>query len=217
MMMTTGPPQTFRIPEALALYHVPPASYIAQVQPHLDRLVAGAIVTHAGRILLIQRSRHDYGGLCWEVPGGMCEASDRSIVGAACRELYEEAGLRAAAVLGLVDTHHHSSTDGLTWWKFTFLVDVEPVPGSGGGGGAAAVGVGGNPGFGHGAAPVMGRQQPVVKLDPDEHEDFVWATEEDVRLGRCGDRIFTWINDVQRQTVLKAFRMLRAEVEGPQN
>lgn len=190
--MMNGPPQTFRIPEALARYHVSPASWIAQQRPHLDRLVAGTIVAHGGRILLVQRSRHDFGGELWEVPGGSCESSDGSVLGAACRELWEEAGLRATAVVSLVDDHDLWSDDGLTWGKLTFLVDIELAAGKGG--------------WPH----HQQQQQPAVRLDPNEHEDYVWATEEEVLAGVCGDRALRWLSDEQRLTVLKAFKMLKA-------
>jgi 8-oxo-dGTP pyrophosphatase MutT (NUDIX family) len=182
-----SPPHTFRIPQSLSFFRISPAAYLEQNKATVDRLVAGAIVAHAERILLVQRSRHDFGGLCWEIPGGSTESDDVSILGAACRELLEEAGLRAAAVLDLVDENHLWSDDGLIWRKMTFLVEVEG-PRRGGDG------------------------EPVVTLDPDEHEDFVWATEEEVAAGRSGDRVFTWISEVQRATILKAFGMIKRPV-----
>ena len=90
----------FVVPASLARYQISPAEYLAQNRGAVDHLVAAAAVIVAtttgpgsgsdDRILVLQRSRHDFAGLTWEVPGGSCEAEDTSILGAACRELYEE-------------------------------------------------------------------------------------------------------------------------------
>ncbi|KAH6646887.1 NUDIX hydrolase domain-like protein [Truncatella angustata] len=174
-------PRTLLIRDSLTRFQISPAKYIEQRRPAIDRLVAGAVVAYEGRILLVQRSREDYGGLCWEIPGGSCDEDDSSILEAASRELWEEAGLRATAVVGLVDDLHHWSDDGLIWWKLTFLVEVEQ----------------------------MGKGKPDVVLDPKEHEAFVWATEEDVLANCYGDIKFQWISEDQRLTILKAFNMLK--------
>ncbi|KAI0124797.1 NUDIX hydrolase domain-like protein [Xylariales sp. AK1849] len=179
--MATSPSQAFLVPASLTQYRISPAAYIKQRKPGLDHLVAGTVVVHQGRVLLIQRSLHDFGSRCWEVPGGMCETNDLSILGAACRELWEEARLRATAIIDIVDDANNWSDDGLIWRKLTFLVEVEQ----------------------------NGDDIPKITLDPEEHEDFVWATEGEVLAGRCGDKVFSWISDVQRQTILKAFKMLK--------
>ncbi|KAK6072414.1 nudix domain protein [Seiridium cupressi] len=182
-----APSQTFLISEALARFQISPVEYIEQRRPAIDYLVAGTIVAHGDTILLVQRSRHDFGGLCWEVPGGSCDENDLTILGAACRELWEEAGLRATAVTELVDDQHLWSEDGLNWRKLTFLVEVQKTA----------------------------QGAPEVKLDPEEHEAFVWATEEDVLANCHGDIMFTWISENQRQTILEAFKMLRTQEAVP--
>ena len=89
------------VPTSLARYQISPAEYLAQNRGAVDHLVAAAAVVVAttaiepgsgsgDRVLVLQRSRHDFAGLTWEVPGGSCEAGDASILGAACRELWEE-------------------------------------------------------------------------------------------------------------------------------
>lgn len=180
--VTVTPPQAFLIPESLSRFRISPADYIRESRPKIDQLVAGTIVSHHDKILLVQRSRHDYGGLCWEIPGGSCDEDDWSILGAAARELWEEAGLCTTAMLDLVDDKHSWPDNGLVWKKLTFLVEVGRAD---------------------------SKEVPEVKLDPNEHEDFVWATEEDVVANRYGNTEFTWMSEVQRQTILKAFRMLK--------
>ena len=73
---------------------------------------------------------------------------------------------------------------GSVWRKMTFLVDVEhTVIGNGG--------------------------VPVVKLDPDEHEDFAWLSEQEVLEDRCGDKSLTWASTEQKATILDAFKRFR--------
>ncbi|KAI0163446.1 NUDIX hydrolase domain-like protein [Pestalotiopsis sp. NC0098] len=172
---------TFLRPDVLDRFQLSPREYMRQGKLRTDQLVAATIVTHDDKILLVQRSAHDFGGLCWEVPGGSCDDDDLSVMGAACRELWEEAGLRATAVVDFIDDVHLPSSDGLIWRKMTFLVDVDRT----------------------------GAQEPDVKLDPEEHQAFLWATEEDLLANRHGDITLTWMSEDQRQTILKAFKMLK--------
>ena len=87
------------VPASLASYQISPTEYLAQSKGAVDHLVAAAVVIisaqgsdkgESDRTLVLQRSRHDYAGLTWEVPGGSCELDDASILSAACRELWEE-------------------------------------------------------------------------------------------------------------------------------
>jgi hypothetical protein len=52
----------------------------------------------------------------------------------------------------------------------------------------------------------------MVKLDPEEHCAFVWATEEEVRMDRCGDMPLKWINndEEKRDIILRGFQAMRA-------
>ncbi|KAF3014422.1 hypothetical protein E8E14_006690 [Neopestalotiopsis sp. 37M] len=179
-----APTLKFSRPDVLARFQLSPKEFIRQGKPKTDCLVAATVVTHGNKILLVQRSEHDFGGLCWEVPGGSCDDDDLSIMAAACRELWEEAGLRATVVVDFIDDVHLPSTDGLIWRKMTFLVDVDRI----------------------------GPSEPLVKLDPEEHQDFVWATEEDLLANRHGDITLTWMSEDQRQTILKAFTMLKRPI-----
>lgn len=48
-----------------------------------------------------------------------------------------------------------------------------------------------------------------VKLDPAEHEAFVWATEREVRDEVCGEIGLDWISVSQRTAILDAFDLSR--------
>jgi len=67
----------------------------------------GAVVIVAldgeGRVLLLSQYRHPVGGFVVELPAGLLDKSDETPFGAAQRELYEEAGLRAETWHTLLD------------------------------------------------------------------------------------------------------------------
>ncbi|KAM7187762.1 hypothetical protein V8F20_010819 [Naviculisporaceae sp. PSN 640] len=101
-----------------------------------------------------------------------------TILHALARELHEETGLQTKHVLALVDDKtEFEGRDGV-WRKITCLVEVED---------------GGN--------GIM----PEVRLEALEHQDFVWATEEEVSLGRVGIKNIKFAYEVQRQTIKVAF------------
>jgi len=54
---------------------------------------AGAVVTEAGRVLLVRRALEPWSGR-WDIPGGFCDAGEHPI-DAAIREIGEETGLKA--------------------------------------------------------------------------------------------------------------------------
>lgn len=131
------------------------------------------------RVLLIQRSQSDSMPGLWEIPGGGCDDEDESILHAVARELWEEAGLNATSIGPLVGKpNFFVSRSGKEVCKFNFLVEVERIT-------------------------VQGKMD--VKLDPIEHQRFVWASEEEVRARRVGDveLVFT-MRDLEN-TVLEAF------------
>lgn len=135
------------------------------------------------RVLLVQRAPHDSMPLKWEVPGGGCDDEDFSVLAACARELWEETGLRATGAGPLVPcprypdgedeagTDHGAEVDGRAGelggqffrsrsgklvCKFQFVMQVD-----------------------------MGGEEEgekvMVKLDPNEHFAYTWATEDEVR------------------------------------
>ncbi|CAJ2512090.1 Uu.00g077150.m01.CDS01 [Anthostomella pinea] len=180
-MASQPPPPAFKIAPSLQPYQITPAAYI--IQHPIAHFIASGIVAHADRILLLQRSPHDVFGLHWEVPGGMPEGTEENVLTVAVRELWEETGLRAVRVTDLVDETHDWVHAGEVWRKVTFLMEVEETAGNGDG-------------------------RPVVRL-AEEHVDCVWASEEEVRAGRCEGRVLEWTSPEQERTVLRAFELLR--------
>ncbi|KAI2470527.1 NUDIX hydrolase domain-like protein [Annulohypoxylon bovei var. microspora] len=50
-----------------------------------------------------------------------------------------------------------------------------------------------------------------VTLDPNEHQAFLWVTEEEARSGRCGDVNFKYTFDEQQEAVYEAFQFRKGE------
>lgn len=122
----------------------------------------------------------------WEVPGGGCDDDDESILHGVARELWEETGLSAAKIGPLVGKPHcFASRSGKQVCKFNFSVEAEQT--------------------------TEGRLE--VKLNPVEHQKFVWASEEEVRAREVGDVELEFTTRDLEDAVLEAFR-LRSEVNG---
>ncbi|KAI1486874.1 NUDIX hydrolase domain-like protein [Biscogniauxia mediterranea] len=49
-----------------------------------------------------------------------------------------------------------------------------------------------------------------VRLDPSEHQAFLWASEEDVRAKRCGNVEIVYTNEAQEEVIRKAFERRKA-------
>lgn len=121
-------------------------------------------------MLLLQRAPHDSMPLRWEPPGGAVDPEDASIPLGCARELREEAGLAATRVLRLVERGgggggadvFTNRTGKRVFRRFTFEVEVQRPDDSKG-------------------------VPPEVRLDPQEHVDFYWATRDEVEQGRRRD------------------------------
>ena len=120
----------------------------------------------------------------WEVPGGGVDDDDESILHAVARELWEEAAISAVSIGPLVgNPHFFFSRSGKQICKFNFLVEAKSVEG-----------------------------RLDVKLNPEEHQSFIWASEDEVRARKAGDVELEFTTTDLEATVLEAFRT-RKEVE----
>ncbi|WP_326763197.1 NUDIX hydrolase [Streptomyces phaeochromogenes] len=77
-------------------------------------LVAGAVITHAGRVLLIRRAVAA-GSLVWSFPSGKVEAGEEPVE-AAVRESLEEAGVTVEALSVLGERLHP-----VTGWPVVYV------------------------------------------------------------------------------------------------
>ncbi|RAL17448.1 NUDIX hydrolase [Aspergillus homomorphus CBS 101889] len=216
------PPSTSNFSYAAHLYPYahPLPTIIPTILPHLPprtHIVAGGLIfqppsteTQEPKILLLRRALTDSLPGIWEIPGGSCDpATDASVLAGAAREIREETGLMVARFVELVavDEWERVRVDGVRKVvKFTFLVEVEgPTSISG------DRGVGSAPGE-------VGSGDCWIRLDPAEHDAFVWATEEEVRRGfvplgesdgeEAGVRLR--FLETQRRNYLEGFRVFAA-------
>ncbi|KAL9587838.1 MAG: hypothetical protein Q9203_003351 [Teloschistes exilis] len=123
------------------------------------------------QLLLIHRAAHDnlYPSF-WETPGGTCETSDPTVLHSLAREVYEETGLRVTRFLAQVgkgsEFTHHEPGDTTIYHglKLSFVLEVAEVN--------------------ENEAKARGRLEGIpMRLDPEEHQRFVWAREEEVNDG----------------------------------
>ncbi|MFE9812059.1 NUDIX hydrolase [Streptomyces sp. NPDC005548] len=77
-------------------------------------LVAGAVITHAGRVLLIRRAVAA-GPLVWTFPSGKVEAGEE-LIEAAIRKAWEETGVVVGALSVLGERVHP-----LTGWQVVYV------------------------------------------------------------------------------------------------
>lgn len=123
----------------------------------------------------------------WETPGGACDNDDQTILHAVARELWEETTLVARSVGPMVGEGYTFRTrSGKVVRKLNFIVEVERRDEDGDGGGNFD-----------------------VRLRPEEHQGFVWATEEEVRACRVGDVEIKFTSPEQEAVVLRAFAVLK--------
>ncbi|PMD19202.1 hypothetical protein NA56DRAFT_750674 [Hyaloscypha hepaticicola] len=169
---------------SLAPFAISVEEYLTQ-HPEYDGLAGGAMVFDSeDRLLIVQRAAHDSMPNLWEVPGGACDSTDESILHGVARELFEETGLRVRELRHLVgpgDGHVVFKTGRKGLIICKFTFEVD-VESTG-----------------------------VVALDPNEHQNYLWVTEEDCKeyqVEREGNVVrFQFTTAAQQATVLEGFRL----------
>jgi len=125
----------------------------------------------------------------WEIPGGACDDDDPSILHSVARELWEESGLAAVRVgphFGRDDIFR--SRSGKVICKLYFIVEID-----------------------------KGDEDKLeVKLDLNEHQNFIWATEEEVKAKKVGDLELTFTTPTLEKNVLESFQ-IREELSAGAN
>lgn len=181
--MTAPPTDVFQIEPSVAEFAVSKRAYLeARPEVSFAYIATSALVLDnsgsAPRVLLLQRAASDSSPNRWEPPGGACDDEDSSILRAAARELREETGLQAAQIGGPVgDSHFFTLSNGGIVCQFNFAVHVSGEEGT----------------------------NLTVKLDPNEHQNLVWATEDEVRARKSGNVDLHFTRGEVERTVLSAF------------
>ncbi|RDL39171.1 Uncharacterized protein BP5553_03511 [Venustampulla echinocandica] len=123
------------VPPSLAHHSITLANW--SITTHA-RLVVGALVfrRHAPscppQILLVKRASTDSFPNFWEVPGGSVDSSDKTLLDAVVREVWEETGLLVKGFVQQVWDANEGSIEveflgrrGERWCKLNFIVEVE--------------------------------------------------------------------------------------------
>lgn len=183
--MMEQPVYNFDYDPSVTKFAVSKHAYLkAHPEASFKLIAAGVLVLYTNpssepRILLLQRAASDSNPHKWEPPGGAVDDDDDSILHAAVRELWEEAGLQAARIAGPVgDPHIFTRSNGDEVCRFNFAVHVSIEAGA----------------------------ASRVKLTPNEHQQYVWATEGEVRAKRVGDVKLDFVRAEVERTVLLAFQ-----------
>lgn len=195
------PPLVFTSDVSLSAYTVSLRTYL-DAHPELDAVAVGAVVfsafptqpadTARDHVLLIQRAAHDSMPLRWEVPGGACDPEDKSILHGLGRELWEESGLILTAVRAQIGgVRVFFTRRNLRVGKFTFEAKIQHVQAARDGNAA-------------GTEPF-----PAVTLDPNEHQAYLWATEDECRAHRKGSVELVFTTKEEEEAILEAFRVRR--------
>lgn len=184
------PSLRYSVHPSLDQFRVPYKTYLSNIPKDPSKVsfhwivVGAAVLDSDNRILLIQRSAKEFFPNLWEIPGGGCEEDDESVIHTVVRELQEETGLQARSVGPMLgDGYHFPVGTGKIACKYNFVVEIDGQIGEQG---------------------MIG-----VQLDPHEHQNHVWATEEEVKAGRVAGTELKFTSVAQEQVILEAFELRR--------
>ena len=180
----TNPPPTwdFTIPLELTEFSLTKEDWMTANNKFFDGFHTSALVFHpdTGRILLLRRAPHDSMPDRWEPPGGAVDTDDETILHGTARELWEEAGLTMTKAIRTVG---ESST--FTNRKGTSI-------------------------FSRHTFEVEVADYEAVKNDPNEHTEWLWASEEEVKNEKLeSGRELPITTRVMKDLVLEGFRARR--------
>ncbi|KAI9923376.1 hypothetical protein MW887_009926 [Aspergillus wentii] len=151
---------------------------------------AGFLKPH---ILLLQRAPCDTNPGFWEVAGGRIEKQDEKPRSALEREVQEETGLQLSRVIHALPTlTWRRSREGgwQEWVGLPYIIEVSEAETS-------------NPhANSEGVSQSVTKWEDAVRLNPKEHQDFAWATEEEVQH----DKYPMFGN--HKETILEAFAVV---------
>lgn len=176
----------FSVDESLEPWNMPVKDWLTQNQKdnQYDGLATGNIVFNpGGKALMIQRAATDSLPNKWEFPGGAADDEDPTIFHAAARELWEESGLIAKRFTHII-TQGPDKEPGETFQNrlrtkifIRFTFHVEV------------------------------ESCDDVKLDPNEHQNYVWASEDEVRQQKIDGRDISITRWTVQALFLEAFRL----------
>lgn len=176
-----APNPSYTFSSSLATFAIPVKEYLA-LHPEFEAIAAGALVFDSqDRLLILQRAANDSMPDLWEVPGGACDADNESVLNGIAREVWEESGLKVSALGHLVGDGQVFFTRKRQLKVCKFTFAVEVESTEG------------------------------VKLDPDEHQNYLWVTEDECRSHQVQHEgavfEFKFTTPTQEATILEGFRL----------
>jgi 8-oxo-dGTP pyrophosphatase MutT (NUDIX family) len=176
------PYTNFDIDQSLDSWNLPAKEWLETNNKHWDGLTVAALVfNEEDKILLVQRASHESMANKWEIPGGGVDQDDPSILYAAARELWEESGLVAKRLRQIYN-------DGMNR-KPGFVFPNRT----------------GRRIFCRFSFGIDVTAMETVKLNPKEHQNYHWASEQEVRTLMVGDRGIQFTHRQVQMLVLEAF------------
>ncbi|KAN0086888.1 NUDIX hydrolase domain-like protein [Elaphomyces granulatus] len=190
------------VPLELSSLAVPLKSWLNSHQEY-QHLVVGAFVfaygskmhMHAAatnddynqpHLLLIKRADEDTYPRCWEMPGGSVEQEDPTILDAVAREVREETGLQLTRLVEQIGGGLVRRSKRITL-RLSFEIEVNDVSNN-------------------------NVDDIPVKLNPEEHQDYEWVTEEDLINGKETGK-YTFMSKSLYQVLLDGFAQHKARFE----
>ncbi|KAF2684532.1 hypothetical protein K458DRAFT_418096 [Lentithecium fluviatile CBS 122367] len=179
----TNPPP-FEYPASLQEYMIPEKEYFKQ-HPEYQALCTGIVVfDKQGKLLLVQRASTEKAFPdFWEIPGGKVDDTDETLLHGAVRELKEETGLEATRIVRKVSEFWFDDrkVDGRVPRWVKHIFEMEV------------------------------KDLGSIKVDPVEHQAYLFASEEDVIKEKAGDVELKYITPDNKVIKLEAFRHRRKE------
>ena len=217
-------PISIHIPPDLQHLAVPLQQFLEK-HPSYSCLAVGAFIfsisnvaslSNPPRLLQVQRSASEraFPNL-WEVPGGSSELTDPTILHSVAREVFEETGLHLTRFIRQIGSGSEFVTGPKSrpkrWLKLHFEIEVAEI-------GIALIQGLSSCNFGRDGQESATEQQEnprnvfsstsiEICLDPMEHQDYRWVSEDDVEAARYNEESHKLVSDDQKRVALQAFRM----------
>ncbi|GIC88720.1 uncharacterized protein Aud_005118 [Aspergillus udagawae] len=143
----------------------------------------GANISYELRVLLLRRASHGTDPGLWDLPGGTVEPTDSTVYDALKRKIQEKSGLRLLRINRALGLRAQMRTEQAKCVAFPYIVCVSEIE------------VSRFPD----EPPLGGKCDESVRINAEKHQDFAWATEDQVRRDA-----YLMLGD-QKATILEAF------------
>jgi 8-oxo-dGTP pyrophosphatase MutT (NUDIX family) len=187
-MASDPPPRptlSFAFSSSVTPFNVHVKTYLASHE-ECEAIATGALVFDGqDRLLVLQRAANDSMPHLWEIPGGACDEEDETILHGVTREVWEESGLKVSAFRRRVGPDNgHVFFTRKGLKVCKYSFETEVESTEG------------------------------VRLDPKEHQNYIWVTEEECRSHKVEDGNsvleIKFTTPAQEATILEGFRLRKA-------